>query len=71
MDKIEKRNKLNLSRGESNSSLIDFKEEKKVTIQEDLQKPFTDILDPSEISTNARIDPNILKNAENGAPYLI
>ncbi|KAL4499137.1 hypothetical protein ABPG72_017039 [Tetrahymena utriculariae] len=74
MDRLHSKvleNSARMNRGESNSSLVDFKESKKVTIHEDLQKPLQQVLDPSEMSSNASIDKNVLKNSENGAFYLI
>ncbi|KAL4449891.1 hypothetical protein ABPG74_015010 [Tetrahymena malaccensis] len=74
MDRLHSKvleNSARMNRGESNSSLVDFKENKKVTIHEGLQKPLQQVLDPNEMSSNASIDKNVLKNSENGAFYLI
>ncbi|EAS00772.1 transmembrane protein, putative (macronuclear) [Tetrahymena thermophila SB210] len=74
MDRLHSKvleNSARMNRGESNSSLVDFKENKKVTVHEGLQKPLQQVLDPSEMSANASIDKNVLKNSENGAFYLI
>ncbi|KAL4507260.1 hypothetical protein ABPG72_002053 [Tetrahymena utriculariae] len=60
-----------LKNSESNSSLIDFGIENKVTRVEQLQQPQNQVMDPNDISTNAAIDRNVINNSNYGAPYLI
>ncbi|EAR99021.4 transmembrane protein, putative (macronuclear) [Tetrahymena thermophila SB210] len=60
-----------LKNSESNSSLIDFGKENKVTKVEQLQQPQSQIMDPNDISTNAALDRNVINNSNYGAPYLI
>ncbi|EAR90771.2 transmembrane protein, putative (macronuclear) [Tetrahymena thermophila SB210] len=60
-----------LKKSESNSSLTEFGKDNKVTKVEQLQQPYSQVMDPNDISTNAAIDRNVLNNSNNGAPYLI
>ncbi|KAL4506714.1 hypothetical protein ABPG72_000285 [Tetrahymena utriculariae] len=60
-----------LKKSESNSSLIEFSKDNKVTKVEQMQQPYSQVMDPNDISTNVAIDRNVLNNSNNGAPYLI
>ncbi|KAL4459787.1 hypothetical protein ABPG74_003313 [Tetrahymena malaccensis] len=60
-----------LKKSESNSSLVEFGKDNKVTKVEQLQQPYSQVMDPNDISTNAALDRNVLNNSNNGAPYLI